>query len=363
MRDFLSALPFWLSLSFLPLVWLAAVHGGTWLLVLPLYAIFGITALDALLGVNERNVDPATSASFFWHKAITWAWLPLQLAMIFGCTWWVSSGGMANTRNGIYLMMGVGLVTGGIGIVYAHELMHQKNRVERALGEWLMISALYGHFVSEHLHVHHSHVGTPKDAVTARYNEGFYGFFLRVLPQCLVSAWQVEAARQTRRGKPVLGRQNPFWRYLGGALLMLLIAFLVGGPQGILLFGVQAFIAVLLLEQVNYMEHYGLVRKRLGNGKYEPTRPHHSWNAPHRVSNYLLINLQRHSDHHYKPDRRFPLLQTYGETEAPKLPFGYPLMGLLSLNPFLWRRVMNPRVRRWRALHYPEITNWSDDRL
>ena len=141
---------------------------------------------------------------------------------------------------------------------------------------------------------------------------------------------------------------------------MLLLAYVIAGGWGVALFALQAFVAVLLLEQVNYMEHYGLARKHLGGGRFEYTRPHHSWNAPHRISNYLLINLQRHSDHHYKPDRRFPLLQTYSEHEAPQLPFGYPLMGLLSLNPFLWRRIMNHRVRRWRALHYPEITDWSD---
>ena len=141
---------------------------------------------------------------------------------------------------------------------------------------------------------------------------------------------------------------------------MLLIAYLIGGWAGIGLYLAHAFIAILSLEQVNYMEHYGLVRKHLGDGRYERTGAHHSWNASHRTTNYLMINLQRHSDHHVKPTRRFPLLKHYGEHEAPQLPFGYPLMAAMSFNPYLWRRVMNPRVRRWRSMYYPEILDWTD---
>ena len=111
---------------------------------------------------------------------------------------------------------------------------------------------------------------------------------------------------------------------------------------------------------MNYVEHYGLTRKHLGGGKYEHVLPRHSWNASQTASNWLLINLQRHSDHHYKPSRRFPLLQTYTETDAPQLPYGYPLMTMAAVIPPLWRRVMNPRVRKWRAMYYPEIANWSD---
>lgn len=107
------------------------------------------------------------------------------------------------------------------------------------------------------------------------------------------------------------------------------------------------------------MEHNGLTRKHLGDGKYEHVKPQHSWNAAHKASNWLLINLQRHSDHHFKPDRRFPLLQNYTEAEAPQLPYGYPVMTMAAMVPPLWRRVMNARVRRWREMYYPEITDWK----
>ncbi len=140
---------------------------------------------------------------------------------------------------------------------------------------------------------------------------------------------------------------------------MLALAFGLGGWVGLGLFAVQALSAIWQLELTNYIEHYGLTRKHLGEGRYEHVLPRHSWNADHRASNWLLINLQRHSDHHYRPDRRFPLLQTYSAEEAPQLPYGYPIMTMAALVPPLWRRMMNPRVRRWRAAHYPEIADWS----
>lgn len=111
---------------------------------------------------------------------------------------------------------------------------------------------------------------------------------------------------------------------------------------------------------MNYVEHYGLTREHLGDGKYEHVKPHHSWNSAQKASNWLLINLQRHSDHHFKPDRRFPLLQNRAADEAPQLPYGYPVMTVAALMPRLWRRVMNPRVRAWRAQYYPQIKDWSD---
>ncbi len=207
--------------------------------------------------------------------------------------------------------------------------------------------------------MHHSYVGTPRDPVTARYNEGFHRFFIRVLHSCLTSAWRAEKAMLARKDLPVWHRSNPFWRYVGLQGGLLVLAFLIGGWEGIALFAYQAFIAVWQLELVNYVEHYGLTRKHLGNGKYEMVSPRHSWNAAHRASNWLLINLQRHSDHHYRPNRRFPLLQNYPETEAPQLPAGYPVMTALAMVPPLWRRYMNPKVRKWRAMYYPDIVDWA----
>ena len=137
-----------------------------------------------------------------------------------------------------------------------------------------------------------------------------------------------------------------------------MLAITLGGWWGLGLFLIQAGTAIWQLELVNYVEHYGLTRKHLGDGKYEHVQPRHSWNTAHKASNWLLINLQRHSDHHFKPDRRFPVLQNYTQSDAPQLPYGYPMMTMAAMLPPLWRRVMNPRVRKWREMYYPEITDW-----
>lgn len=161
-----------------------------------------------------------------------------------------------------------------------------------------------------------------------------------------------------RRGLPWWHLSNPFWRYGALQLGALALALWLGGWQGLGLFLWQAGSAVWQLELVNYVEHYGLTRRHLGEGRYEHVLPRHSWNAAHKASNWLLINLQRHSDHHYKPDRRFPLLQNYAEDEAPQLPYGYPLMTTMAMIPPVWKRVMNRRVKAWRRQFYPDISEW-----
>ncbi len=353
-----SALPFWLSLLLLPLIWISATQGGWTVLLLPVATWYLFSALDAALGLNLKNADPATPENDLrFYRMVTIVWAPLQAITLFGVIWVATRSDM-NAWELIGLFIGVGIVTGTVGINYSHELMHQKDPRERWLGDLLLAMVLYSHFRSEHLRVHHLYVGTPRDPVTARYNEGFHRFFPRVLRQSLVSSFQAEAALLARKGLPWHHASNPFWRYaaLQGAALAL--ALILGGWLGLALFVFQALVAIWQLELVNYVEHYGLTRKHLGNGKYEHVKPQHSWNAAHKASNWLLINLERHSDHHYKPDRRFPLLQNHTEADAPQLPHGYPVMTIAAMVPPLWRRIMNPRVRRWREMYYPEITDW-----
>lgn len=354
------ALPFWLSLGMVPLAILAARVGGWTLILLPFYSWVIVTGLDLLLGRNEDQPDTETpETDLFWYRLITLIWFPIQFVTLFSLIYYVTHSDHLSTLEAIGLFFGVGVFSGTIGIVYAHELMHQKNRMERWLADLLLASVLYSHFRSEHLLVHHWHVGTPRDSVTARYNEGFHRFFPRVLRDCPRSAWEAEVRKLARAKRPALHLSNPFWRYAALQVLMLALAFGLGGIAGLGLFAFQAFIAIWQLELTNYIEHYGLTREHLGDGKYEHVKPHHSWNADHTASNWLMINLQRHSDHHYKPDRRFPLLQTYSASEAPQLPLGYPAMGVLAMIPPLWRRRMNPRVRAWRRAHYPQITDWA----
>jgi len=359
-RRFSAAMPFWASLGFVPLIAVAAMQGGWWLLLMPIYGWGVFTAMDFLTGLNLDNPDTETPLKdLFWYRAITLVWFPVQFAVIFGTLWWVAATDHLHWFEELSLMFGVGVMSGVIGIVYSHELMHQKTKLERWLGDLLLASVLYSHFRSEHLQVHHRYVGTPRDPVTARMGEGFQAYFWRVLRDCPGSALRAEAAMLKRKGVSAWHGSNPFWRYAALQGGMLALAFIIAGWWGVALFAWQALIAIWQLELTNYIEHYGLTRRYIGDGKYEPVRPHHSWNAAHKASNWLMINLQRHSDHHFKPDRRFPLLQTYDREDAPQLPYGYPALTTLAMVPPLWRRFMDPKVRAWRRQFYPDIDDWS----
>ncbi len=354
-----NALPFWLSLGLIPVAVLGAVVGSWTVVLLPLASWGMFSILDAFLGRNENNPDLSTPESgLIWYRLITLIWFPVQFCLVFGLVWYVPQAEHLGILEKIVLFFGVGSVSGTIGINYSHELMHQKSAVERWLGDLLLATVLYSHFRSEHLRVHHLYIGTPRDPVTARYNEGFHRFFPRVLVECHISAWMAEAAMLARRNLPPIHRSNPYWRYGALQLAMMVLAIALGGWVGLGLFLFQAIVAIWQLELVNYIEHYGLTRRHLGEGRYEHVLPRHSWNATHTASNWLLINLQRHSDHHYKPDRRFPLLQTYAEDDAPQLPYGYPIMTMAAMVPPLWKRLMNRRVKQWRQRYYPDITDW-----
>ena len=354
-----NALPFWLSLGTVPVALMSVTWGGWLVLLMPMYTWGLYAVLDALLGLNADDADPATpDEDLFFYRLITLIWFPVQFVILIGMLWYVPLAGNLGWLEKLVLFFGMGIMSGTIGIVYAHELMHQKDPVERWLADLLLASVLYSHFRSEHLRVHHLYVGTPRDAVTARYGEGFHRYFRRVLLECPESAWNAEVAMLARKGKGAFVRDNPFLRYGLLQAAMLVLAFWLGGWQGLGFFVFQAFVAIWQLELVNYVEHYGLTRRYLGEGRYEHVQPRHSWNASHKASNWLLINLQRHSDHHYKPDRRYPLLQNYPGEDAPQLPYGYPVMTTMALLPNLWRRVMNPRVKAWRAQFYTDVEDW-----
>ncbi|MGB7241337.1 MAG: alkane 1-monooxygenase [Sulfitobacter sp.] len=354
------ALPYWMSLTLIPIAWVEAIWGGWTLILLPLLTWYLFALLDAVVGPDDDNADLSTSSNQLqWYRKVTLVWAPLQFLMLFGLIWYVPQATHLGTVERILLFFGVGIVTGTIGINYSHELMHQKSRFERQMADALLAMVLYSHFRSEHLLVHHRYVGTPRDAVTARYGEGFYRFYPRVLLQSFLSAFRAEKDMMGRKSAAWYSPGSPIVKYAVLQAAMLLLAFALGGWSGLALFFLQAGVAVWQLELVNYVEHYGLTRKHLGDGKYETVQPHHSWNATMRVSNWLLINLQRHSDHHTKPDRPYPVLQTYGPSVAPELPYGYAVMTMIAMYPPLWRRMMNPKVRKWRAMYYPEITQWQ----
>ncbi len=354
------AAPFWASLALVPVVVFAALTGGWTIALVPMCTWALFAGIDAVIGDDAGNLDPDTPATELrWYRAITLVWPLVQAALLVWLLATVPGASRLSTGEKFGVFFGMGVLSGTIGINYAHELMHQRARLDRWLADILLAMVLYGHFRSEHLLVHHRHVATPSDAVTARFGEGFYRFFARVLPACLASSLRAEAAMLRRKGHGSWHATNPFWRYAALQSLWLIAAFAIGGALGLALFAFQAFIAIWQLELVNYVEHYGLERRQTAPGRFEPVGPHHSWNANRMASNRLLLNLQRHSDHHYKPARPFPLLQAGSPETTPQLPYGYPVMTTAAMVPALWRRIMNPRVRRWRKRFYPEVTDWA----
>lgn len=347
-----SALVYAGGWALIGLLALAAWAGHIFLLSIPV-VFFGAPALfDRLAPLNRTNPPLPKSPREENNRAydlVISLWPFAQLSMLGACLWLACRTDYLHWIESIFLFVSAGTITGAIGIVHAHELMHRQGRWPRFLADWLMAMTFYSHFRSEHLHVHHTWVGTPRDAVTARYNENIYMFFLRVVPQAFKSAWRVEIERLTRRGLPAWSFKNPFWLYAGLQLAMLVFAYAIGGWMGVALIAVQAFIAVMYLESTNYIEHYGLTRREIAPGRYEPVQFHHSWNSSHRYSNYLFINLPRHPDHHHRPDRNYSLLQTFNSDAAPQMPHSYPVMVAVAFVPPVWMDMMNARVLKWRA--------------
>lgn len=241
-----------------------------------------------------------------------------------------------------------GHVLGSYSMYVSHELVHRPSRFDRALAEALMLTVMYPHFCIEHVMGHHKHVGTPRDPATARFNESVYRFIARSVCGGLVSAWRLEAGRLRERGRSPFTAQNRMLRYSLEVVALNAVVYYFGGPAGIIAFLVQSAAAIFAFETINYLQHYGLRRRELAPGVFEPVTLHHSWDSSYRFSNLFLLNLGRHADHHHAPARPFQALRLFRDHEAPEMPWGIVTMFVVALVPPLWFRVMNPRVLAWR---------------
>lgn len=337
--------PFFLVFMLPAMIVLGLELGGLWAF-LPLAFTFGaIPALDELLAVDTQNPDEAAGHEWAFDLPIL-LWVPVQLATTAYVLWRISEGGL-DALTCVGAVLSVGVVNGAGGINIAHELMHRKTKLHRAGAEILMTSVSYTHFCVEHVLGHHRNVATAEDPATSRFGESFYRFYPRTLIGGLSSAWRLEGGRCRKRGISAWSLRNRRTRY---ALVLAAVYLGVGlafGPLGLGLFIAQGVVAFSLLEAINYIEHYGLSRRRLASGRFERVRPEHSWNSAHRVSNWYLFNLARHSDHHYLASREYDRLRHHAD--APQLPSGYAAMVLAALVPPLWFRIMNPRVEAWNA--------------
>ncbi len=325
-------------------VWLASATGSDvfWFLG-PLLSFVMLPLLDAWVGTDETN--PPTRLldrleEDRYYRWCTMAFIPLQyLGLVFACGQWASGDLGLVAHVGLALTVGV---VAGFAINAAHELGHKKASAERWLSRIALAQSAYGHFYVEHNRGHHVHVATPEDPASARYGESFYAFWPRTVWGSLRSALSIERTRLARLGRGAWTPRNDVvqgWLLTTGLFGALLLGF---GPAIAPWLLLQAVVGFTLPEAVNYLEHYGLLRRRLPDGRYERCRHVHSWDSDHIASNVFLFHLQRHSDHHTHPARRYQALQHVAE--APRLPHGYAGMILLALVPPLWRRVMDPRL-------------------
>jgi alkane 1-monooxygenase len=241
-------------------------------------------------------------------------------------------------------IMTMGLLCGTFGINVAHELGHRVNKAEQTMAKMLLATSLYMHFFTEHNKGHHKHVATAQDPSSARYNEPVYLFYFRTILYSYKSAWHIanEESRK-KNGRALHVKNEMITAHLYQAALVVFIWIFFGGFVTAC-FLAAAFIGILLLETVNYIEHYGLQRKETNPGKFERTMPHHSWNSNHVLGRIMLFELSRHSDHHYMASRKYQVLQHH--QDAPQLPTGYPGSMILSLLPPLWFYIMNKKIAR-----------------
>jgi alkane 1-monooxygenase len=324
-------------------------HGGAWSASF-LLVVFGLVPLlELMIKPNTHNHSAEELAArqegraFVW---LLWAAAPLQYGLL-----WLYLSGVAEGRlagwSWVAATLTMGVCCGAYGINVAHELGHRLDAPSRFLAKALLLTSLYMHFFIEHNRGHHARVATPDDPASARAGETLYGFLPRSLVGGVRSAWALEAKRLERQGRGAWTLRNEALRYFLIELAALAVVWWALGGVALASFALAALIGGLMLETVNYIEHYGLSRAPKERGGYEPVRPEHSWNSGHPLGRALLFELSRHSDHHAHPRRSYAALRHY--EEAPQLPTGYPGMILFSLIPPLFVPYMERHLERTRA--------------
>ncbi len=341
----------WLLGPAVPLIGLAmlALYAQTrsvwalWFVVILVHAI--IPALDWLFGEDAANPPEAALAGLVQDRYYSWvlyAFVPLQLAATVGGAWLAATGDLP-WHHLLGLAISVGMVN-GVAINTAHELGHKKGKLDRWLARISLAPTFYGHFYVEHNRGHHKNVSTPVDPASSRMGETFWAFWPRTVVGSLRSAWHLEAERLARSGKGVWSLSNENLQSWSMSVVLWGAVLAVFGWVALPFLLIQAVYGFSLLEVVNYLEHYGLLRRTLPDGRVERCMPEHSWNSNHMVTNLFLYHLQRHSDHHANPTRHYQALRHF--EESPQLPAGYAAMILLAYFPPLWFAVMDKRVIR-----------------
>ena len=340
----------WWSLSvvfpLLPLLGLYAhyVTGYALALGVPLLISYGLLPLlDALIGEDHNNPPEAVVPQLDddrYYRWLTWAAVPLHFVSLITCAWWAGTHDLPGWA--LVLLAYVIGTTGGLGLNTAHELGHKHNALEQWLARLVLAVPAYGHFTVEHGRGHHRDVATPQDCASSRMGESIYRFALRELPGGIRRAWRLEGERLRGLGHSAFSRHNTMLQsYAITAVLQLGLVAAFGWVM-LPFLAIHNVVAWWQLTSANYVEHYGLLRLREASGRYESPKPWHSWNTNHLVTNLVTFHLQRHSDHHAYPSRRYQCLRDF--PDLPTLPSGYFGMFLVAYIPWLWFRLMDPRL-------------------
>ena len=319
-------------------------YQGYWSYFTPFYAFVIIPVLELLLPLDSSNINEdeletkKNKVLFDWLLYLN---VPIVYGLLIYALWLVSSQSIS-TFEIIGLTFSIGIVLGTNGINVAHELGHRLKTKERHLGKLLLLPSLYMHFFIEHNFGHHLHAATHEDPATAKYNQTVYSFWITSVIRQYISAWKLQNKLLNQQRTSVFSPKNDMLWYLIIQTLYLVLVLFVFGLTGLFFALSAAIVGFLMLETVNYIEHYGLLRKKLPSGRYERVKEVHSWNSNHVVGRIVLYELTRHSDHHYKSSKKYQLLDYHDI--SPQMPYGYPTSMVMSFLPPLWFKVMNPRI-------------------
>ena len=315
-----------------------------WVWATPIFAFVCIPVLELIFPVDTSNLDSESVDSKLKNKVFDWL-LYLNLPIVYGillCGLFLVSTVPLETYELIGLVSSVGIVLGVNGINVGHELGHRQITNERFLGKALLLPSFYMHFYIEHNYGHHLNAATPEDPATAKYNQSVYSFWFTSTIRQYFSAWRIQKKLLKNSGNSFWSFKNDMLWYTILQLVYLVVVVLIFGPKALLFAIASGVVGFVLLETVNYIEHYGLLRLQTKSGRYERVKEVHSWNSNHVIGRIVLYELTRHSDHHYKSSKKYQILDCH--EESPQMPFGYPTSMVLSMIPPLWFKIMNKRV-------------------
>jgi alkane 1-monooxygenase len=326
------------------LVFCGINFGGWWTFAGVGFAFVIVPLLEPLFRAsNDNDLEPEKNrkgAIAFFDLLLF-----LNIPIIYGAIGWFGhrlSTDYYSVTETIGLVLSIGTLIGASGINVAHELGHRSSPFAQLGAKLLLLPALYMHFFVEHNRGHHRHVATPLDPASAERGEMLYMFWIKSVFGSYLSAWKIQMSLLKAKNRNFVSTENEMLAFLLITVAYLFTLFLLFGFKGLLAIAAAGIGGFLLLETINYIEHYGLRRKQADNGKYERVMPKHSWNSNHHFGRIMLYELTRHSDHHYRASKQYQLLDHHHE--SPQLPFGYPTAMLASLVPPLWFAIMNKRI-------------------